>query len=83
MTVFEVPPTFQHVPQFKFQANGLSYSNLQSEFETFCGLFLRPSLSARYVESVVMVHMAASNIQQTAQPVEKWAELQKLQLIYL
>ena len=64
------------------EANGVSYSNFQSEFDPFCELFLCPTLSARYVELVVVVHVAASDASQTAPPVEKWAELQKSPLTY-
>ena len=54
------------MPVYNFKANGLRYSNLESEYETVCVLFLRPTLSARYVEPVVVVHVAASDIPQTA-----------------
>ena len=58
------------------------YSDIESESETYCRLFSRPTLSARDPEPAAAVHVAVPDVARTAPPVEKWAELQKSQTTY-
>ena len=57
--------------------NGPGYSDIESESETFCELFLGYSLSDFHVEPAAAVHVAVPDVPRTAPAVEKWAEHQK------
>ncbi len=57
--------------------NDPGYLDIESESETYCRLFSRPTLSARDPEPAAAVHVTVPDVARTAPAVEKWAEHQK------
>ena len=66
--------TFQKIPMCNVGDNGPGYSDIESESETYCRLFSRPTLSARDPEPAAAVHVAVPDVALTAPAVGKWAE---------
>ena len=69
--------TFMKIPMCNLGAYGPGYSDIESESETYCRLFLGPTLSARHPEPAAAVHVAVPDVPRTAPAVEKWAEHKK------
>ena len=66
--------TFEKIPMCNLGDNGPGYSDIEWEWETFCGTFLGPDLSARHVKPAAAVHVAVPDVARTAAAVGKWAE---------